>query len=560
MSLNTSLVVSEKLKGTRRSQFLLDSILAIAGSLVVTAIIYFGHLYPRIHNISIVYLLVILALASTRSSYAAILASVVATLAFDFFLVPPLYTFTMYDPAEWVALFIFLVDAILTGELASRLRKQTQQATRREHEARVLYDLVRETTREETLSGQLQVLVRFIQQVFSVWGVRECAILQPDERGKLQVRATTTPTQFSSDELAIAQWVMQHGQRVSLPDEPACSPSARVVRFVLKPFQAIAPTIRRLRWFLPLQVGQQTVAVLCLYIIEQSGGAQTNERLDEVFNQSNTQRRFFDTFLDQAAALIERARLRSENMRVELLQRTDALRAALLSSVSHDLRTPLAIIKASASSLLQEDVAWNEEERRGFAATIEREADRLNHLVGNLLDMSRIENGALKPEKEWYHFPSLLIDVLERLQPLLKKRDVRLHIPDDLPPIELDYLQIDQVLTNLIENATRYTPVTSPIEIDVQNTGEEIVVSVADRGPGIPEQDLQRIFDKFYRVLPARPSEDAKVAPGGTGLGLAVCKGLVEAHGGRIWATTREGGGMVFSFTLPIGHYEGEHE
>ncbi len=235
------------------------------------------------------------------------------------------------------------------------------------------------------------------------------------------------------------------------------------------------------------------------------------------------------------------------------MQRTDALRAALLSSVSHDLRTPLTTIKAAASSLLQEDVQWNDEIRHSFARSIEREADRLDRLVGNLLDMSRIEEGALKPEKEWYSLKALIHDVLGRLQPLLEGRTVRTHLSDDLLLVELDYMQIDQVLTNLIENAVRYTPAKSPIDVSAHVEGEQVMISVADRGPGIPPADLERVFDKFYRVL---HSQHPAGYPMGSGLGLAVCKGLVEAHGGRIWMELREGGGLVAFVVLPVGKRE----
>ena len=167
--------------------------------------------------------------------------------------------------------------------------------------------------------------------------------------------------------------------------------------------------------------------------------------------------------------------------------------------------------------------------------------------MANLLDMSRIEGGALKPEKEWYPIEELIHDVLGHMQPLLLEREVKTDIPDDLPPVELDYLEIEQVMTNLIENTVRYTPSDSPIDVGVQTEGDHMVISVADRGPGIPPADLERVFDKFYRVL-GRTSE----RPTGSGLGLAVSKGLVEAHGGRIWAENREGGGSVFRFTLPL--------
>ncbi|HEY6539524.1 MAG TPA: ATP-binding protein, partial [Ktedonobacteraceae bacterium] len=181
------------------------------------------------------------------------------------------------------------------------------------------------------------------------------------------------------------------------------------------------------------------------------------------------------------------------------------------------------------------------------------EADRLNRLVANLLDMSRIEAGVLKPEKEWYPLDELIHDVLGRMQPMLQGREVHTDIPDDLPPIELDYLQIDQVLTNLLENATRHTPPGSPIDMSVKVCDDSIMVSVADRGPGVPSADAERIFDKFYRVL----NSEKAARTTGSGLGLAVSRGLIEAHGGRIWVENRPGDGAIFQFTLPLRKAEG---
>jgi two-component system sensor histidine kinase KdpD len=313
--------------------------------------------------------------------------------------------------------------------------------------------------------------------------------------------------------------------------------------------------VRRYLRLIPLKTGQKVIGVLRLRLQNERQQLAAEERLQEEAVHPNTRTAFFWTFLDQATSAIERARLRRESLRIEVLQRTDALRTALLSSVSHDLRTPLASIKAAASSLLQEDVQWDKEARRSFALTIEHEADRLNRLVANLLDMSRIEGGALKPEKEWYPIQALIQDVLKRMQPLLQGREIRTSLPDDLPLVKVDYLQIDQVVTNLLENAVRYTPKESPIDIRVEVKDGQMLVSVADRGPGIPPADLERIFDKFYRVL--RNQRDTR----GSGLGLAVSRGLVEAHGGRIWAENREGGGAIFRFTLPLESMQGQqHE
>jgi two-component system sensor histidine kinase KdpD len=372
----------------------------------------------------------------------------------------------------------------------------------------------------------------------------QASALQVDEEAKL-----------SSDEEATASWVMTQDQAVELHDvslAPQLSTSS-APRAIVRSTAAIHPMRRYLR-MIPLKLGQKVVGVVRL-LIEDDPRLFTREKsLGIDRDRSNPATAFFWTFLDQAASVIERARLRRESLQIELLKRTDALRAALLSSVSHDLRTPLSSIKAAASSLLQEDVQWDEEARRSFALAIEHEADRLNRLVGNLLDMSRIEGGALKPEKEWYPVDELIHDVLDHMQPVLQERTVQTHLPDDLPPVELDYLQMDQVLTNLIENAVRYTPPESPIEVSAQIDGEQMVISVADRGPGIPQADKERIFDKFYRVLGTQ--RNAATVPG-SGLGLAVSKGLVEAHGGHIWVEDRPGGGSIFRFTLPVRKAEG---
>lgn len=545
-------------------RYLLDSLLALFGAMVVTGVIYTFQLYPRIPNISIVYLLVVLALASTRGRYASILASLIAFLAFDFFLVPPLYVFTINRVEEWVALFVFLVTAILTSQLAAALRERAEQASRRERETRILYDLVRVSNRETESGQQLQAIARTVVDALSTWGVQDCAILQPDSAGTLVVSASAYEAAediaLSSDEKAINSWVMTSGRTMGLYDGDALASatSPRVMQRVIVHSTTSGRAIRHSLRFIPLKLGQKVVGVLRLRVLEQRERFPHEESLEvqdghHSLRYSKHSVAFFWTFLDQVTVLVERAWLQHENVRIELLQRTDALRAALLSSVSHDLRTPLTSIKAAASALLEEDVQWNEEARRGFVQAIEQQADRLNRLVGNLLDMSRIEEGALRPEKEEYSLTSLIYDVLGRLKPLLEGHVLQTHLPADLLLVELDYLQIDQVLTNLLENAVRYTPPKSLIEVSAQSEGEHVVLRVADRGPGIPLADRERVFDKFYRVL---HGQHATGYPIGSGLGLAVCRGLVEAHGGRIWAELREGGGLVMVVELPCNREE----
>lgn len=550
------------LLGTRQERrgerYITDTLLATVSALLGTGCIYLFQLYPRIPNISFLYLLVVLALASTRGLYAAIITSVVAFLSFDYFLVVPLYTFSIGKLEEWLALFIFLVTAIITGELASALRQRAEQAIQREKEARALYELVNATANEESLERQLDIIARTIVNIFSSVGVCDCAILLPDTRDRLVLQASARQPMkdvvLSPDEEATAMSAMAQGRFIDLyHDTNGMQSDKNLHQWFRREIAVEQPGQRYIR-MIPLQLGQRSVGVVRLLMQETSHQLVVERNADTTHDKLDSQMAFFWTFLDQTASVIEHERLRRESMQVELLQRTDALRSALLSSVSHDLRTPLSAIKAAASSLLQEDVQWNEEERNSFTSAIEREADRLNHLVGNLLDMSRIEAGAIKPEKEWYPVDELIHYVLGHMQFLLQGREVHTSIPDDLPPVELDYLQMDQVLTNLLENAVRYTSPSSPIEITAEVVDSQIMVSIADYGPGIPHNDLERIFDKFYRVLDTKRKGTSIM---GSGLGLAVCRGLVEAHGGKIWAENRSEGGAVFRFTLPLQKVKG---
>ncbi len=543
----------------RVRRYIVDTLFAFISTIFVTSIIYAGALYPKIPNISFLYLLVVLGLATRRGLYAAVIASIVAFLSFDYFLIEPLYTFTINSFEEWLALCIFLITAIITGQLAAALRQRAEQATLRERETRVLYELVNATTSEESLEKQLDIVAHAVLNNFALEGIYDCAILLPDLYGRLSLQADARqPVErvvLTSDEEKAAQSVMLQGRIV---DVYAISHTFPVQKEEPYRFRRVVSTkeseAQRYIRLIPLRQGQIIVGVARLVV---NAGARHFPIERDIEGQKlslNHHSAFFWTFLDQATAMIERARVRRDALQIELLQRTDALRSALLSSVSHDLRTPLSSIKAAASSLLQEDVEWDEETKRSFALAIEREADRLNRLVGNLLDMSRIEGGALKAEKEWYPIEEVINDVIGHMHTLLQDRDVLKDISSDLPPVELDYLQIDQVLTNLIENAVRYTPTHSAIEIAAKRMDEQIMISIADCGPGIPPEDLERIFDKFYRVSGAKRRNSSVM---GTGLGLAVCRGLVEAHGGRIWAENRPGGGAIFRFTLPLEKAEG---
>ena len=481
-------------------------------------------------NISMLYLIAVLAIAVAFGSWPAVVASVAAFLAFDFLFTEPYYTLTVADPEEWVSLLLFLLTAIVTGQLAASQRRRAQEAERREHEAGVLYDVVRliaepelnQALREvaERLRRELDLAAVAIEASEATGGPTRVAVGDDDALRILRT-ARAEPAQMLGQGRA--------------PSGAARGAPGRWVR--ISPTRRLGPlqTAERARLHLvPLSVQERRIGALLL--VSRRGEFAFDPIAD----------RLLSAVAAQIGVAVERARLRREATEAEILRRTDELKTALLNAVSHDLRTPLASIIASAGSLLQEDVVWTQEEQREFAQAIEEEAQRLNRIVGNLLDLSRLEAGSLRPERGWYDLGALVDDVVGRLRPLTARHQVTVAVREDLPPVPLDYVEIDQVLTNLIENAVKYTPPGSEIAITVRQPPGEVRVEVADQGPGLPEAALPRLFDSFYRV------DTGGARPQGQGVGLTVAKGLVEAHGGRIWAANRAGGGACFTFTLPL--------
>jgi K+-sensing histidine kinase KdpD len=244
-----------------------------------------------------------------------------------------------------------------------------------------------------------------------------------------------------------------------------------------------------------------------------------------------------------------REQLAREAQRSQLEVETERLRNALLSSVSHDLRTPLGVITGSASTLLSDDGVLTDAARRDLLATVYEEAERLNRLVANLLDMTRLASGALRVVKEWHPVDELVGVALARVESRLAGRQVDVQLPAELPPVAVDAVLVEQVLINLLENAAKYTPKNSALSITAHAStsprGAEMIVEVADVGPGIPVEERTRIFEKFHRLGHEREGISA-------GLGLAICRGIVEAHGGRIWVDARSGGGSAFRLSLPL--------
>jgi len=478
------------------------------------------------------YLIIVLATATLGGLGPGIFASVVGFLTFNFFFLLPYYSFTVGAPQDIVALFVFLIVAGVTSELVSRLQEREREARRRAMESETLSRLSTELIADVTLDT---VLATVVEQVTRVFGLESAAVLLPDQADVLRVRlaypAIAAGTYVRDREhAAVAAHVFATGipagvgspHRVYRPHGPE------------RVGGAMPPRGRRIL-YVPVRAARGAVGVMGVAAIRTA-------------DYSADERRLLTTFANQAALAIDRARLVEEATRAAALEEADRLKSALLAAVSHDLRTPLASIKASATSLLQEEIAWDAATRREFLTAIDEETDRLARLVANLLDLTRIQGGALKPEKEWTEIGELVASVTDRLAPLLPTHPLRGRVAPDLPPVACDFVEIAQVLTNLIENAAKYSEPGTEVSVVADRVGENIRVRVTDHGFGIPPADLPHVFDTFYRVK--REGRARRI--GGTGIGLAICKGFVEAHGGTIAVASVVGHGSTFTFTLPL--------
>ncbi len=475
-------------------------------------------------NASMLYLLAVMATAVAYGRGPAVFASVGAFLVFDWFFVEPRFQFTVSDPDEWLSLLLFLLTATVTGQLAAGQRQRAREARQREREAVVLYDVVRLLTESDGESALAAVAERVRREL-----ELEAVVIELWRPTGEVVRVSAGDASLLRDVHGRgggSTRVLQSGQAAST--EGHATPG-RWVRIVQPTRPASARDDVHL---VPIRVGDRRI------------GAMLLAHEPEAFLDAE------DRLLSAAAAQIglavERERLHKEATEAEILRRTDQLRATMLNAVSHDLRTPLATIMASAGSLRQHDVAWSDEEKESFAEAIEDEAGHLNHLVGNLLDISRIEGGSLKPQMSWYELDSLVDDVVDRLRPVTRRHRLKISIEPNLPPVWLDPVEIGEVLYNLVENAAKYAPPDTEISIDTRRDGSVVRVQVSDQGPGIPPTEMPYLFDPFYRVI------DGKPRPQGLGLGLAIVKGLVEAHSGQVWAENRAGSGARFTFTLPV--------
>jgi two-component system sensor histidine kinase KdpD len=463
----------------------------------------------QLADVVMVYLLGIILVAMRLGYGPSMGAAVLSVLLADFFFVPPYFSLAISDLQHGVTFSVMFVVAFVVSRLTQRIRLQADAAQYREQRTASLYGMSRELAATRAVRNLAAVAAAHVHQVFEA----KIAILLAALDGKLESAASGDKAFVPDDKgIAVATWAFSHDKPAGMGTDTL--PSSKAL-------------------YLPMRGAQGPIGVLGVMPQDPHSLSDTQQRA------------LLDMFASQIASALERARLAEETQRANLQVEAERLRSSLLSAVSHDFRTPLSVITGSASALLEPESNLPPAARRDLVETIHEEAQRLNHLVRNLLDMTRIASGAVKVSKEWQPIEGVIGAALSRLEEPLKGRQVDVNLAPNLPLVPIDAALVEQVLINLLENAAKYTPSASPIEISAHHEKSDLVVQVADRGPGIPKELAEKIFEKFYRLPREREG-------GGAGLGLAICRGVVEAHGGRIWVDPREGGGSVFRFSLPI--------
>ncbi|HEU5467302.1 MAG TPA: sensor histidine kinase KdpD [Gemmatimonadales bacterium] len=453
-------------------------------------------------DVAMVYLLGAGLVASRYGRGPSLFAAILSIACFDFFFVPPYFTFAVTDLRYLLTFGVMLAISVVISGLTLRIRDQAEAARDRERRTGALYAMSRELAGARGREEVLRIVGHHVRASFAA----EVYVLLPDGAGRLAVPPRVP---LDEKERSVAQWVFDRGRPAGRSTDTL--PAAHAL-------------------YLPLVAASGGIGALGVSPSDAAG-------LDDVMVI-----RLLEAFAGQAALALERELLAERAQREQLEVEAERLRTSLLSSLSHDLRTPLAAITGAAGSLLDEHAPLAPAARRELLGSILEESQRMNRLIGNLLDMIRVESGALRIQREWQPLEEPLGVALIRLGDRLKGREVKVG---DLPLVPGDPVLLEQVFLNLIENAVKYTPPGSPIDISATSDGHVVRVAVADRGPGIAPGDAERVFEKFYRSAGAP-------AGGGVGLGLTICRGIVTAHGGRIWVENRPGGGAIFQFTLPL--------
>lgn len=482
---------------------------ALTSSAVLSLCTLVGLLFERVGladaDVIMVYLLGVVAIAARLGAMGGITASVMAVLLFNFFFTKPYYTFHVDNPGYVFTFLAMGLTALATSMLMARMRRQAEESRKRERRTEALYRLNQQLTNTMGLHQLAGAAERYLSEVYA----GQVVLLAPDARGHL---APITPAAHAPwlqpNEIAVAQWVHDHRRPAGRGTDTLASAAAL---------------------YIPLQRSHGTLGVLGL-------------RAEAVL--SPEQQHLLATFAAQLALALERDDLAAQAQRALFHAEHERLRSALLSSVSHDLRTPLTIIALASSNVLRQP-DLNDTARRELD-TVLRESQRLTRLVENLLHMTRLESESMQVNKQWQPIEETIGSALARAEPALQAHPVNVRQPDDLVLAPYDGVLIEQTLINLVENAAKYSSSSQPIQLTVRKLSNAVEVEVADRGPGIARGDEERIFEKFYR------GESVADRARGTGLGLAICKAIIQAHGGEIGVRNRPDGGASFRFTLPL--------
>ncbi len=482
---------------------------ALVAAAICTAIAWFMFDHFDLANLIMVYLLGVVVVAARYGRGPSVLNSFLGVLLFDVFFVPPRFSLAVSDSQYLITFAVMLSVALVISSMTASIRHQARIAGHRERRIGSLYAMSRELAATRGEENIVRIAVKHLAEVFEAQAV----ILLPESTGRIVYPGDEGAAQSChGSDLSVAQWVYDHGQAAGQGTDTL--PGGDMV-------------------YLPLKAASGMIGVLALLPLNPARIA-----LPE-------QQRLLETFTSQIALALERVRLAAEAQSTQIKMETEQLRNTLLSAISHDLRTPLAAIMGASSSLIRDSANLNGDARQELVHTIYDEAIRMAGLANNLLDMARLEAGAVVLNRQWQPLEEVVGGALAGMSTRLSNHPVSVRLPHDLPLVEIDSMLIERVFANLLENAVKYTPSGTGIEIFATGERNELVVTVADQGHGIPVGEENRIFEKFHRVA----SEGNQ---GGAGLGLTICRAIVEAHGGRMWADNRASGGAAFHFTLPL--------
>ncbi len=460
------------------------------------------------YAVSMVYLLMVMALAQFVGRGPMLLAATLSALVWNFFFLPPLYTFIIGSFQDALAFGMFFAIALAMGQLTARIRAQQSAEREREERATALYLLTRELAEGKDFAELLGAVIRQLDKVFQA----DVAVLLPDTDNPLDLVPYPFGTlEVSEKEASVAAWSFRNGK-----------PAGRTTDTL--------PSAEGL--YLPLVTPTGCLGVIGL-------------RLRDARSLSVQQRTLLDNFIRQVALVLDRQRLSDAEHSARLIAESERLGKTLLNSISHELRTPIAAIASAASGLVEEGGKADATLHRALVGEIREASQRLNRLVGNLLDMTRLESGHLKPRLEWCDISDLVNVTLKHVEKELAAHHVTVTLPEKLPLVQMDFVLMEQVLANLLLNAAMHTPPGSEVQVRAAVEGKELALVIADNGPGIPSDALPHIFDKFYRG-PNAPA-------GGSGLGLSIVRGFVDAHAGKVSVQNRPSGGAEFTIRLPLG-------